>query len=166
MKMIKTIKKIFWEMLPPFTFFFSVFQLFSISAAVLLKDHSLITPSITVSLVGALIIAKVILIANKLPFLNLYPRKPLIYNVVYKAIAFSAAALSFRLTEVVIRLGFKLGSVSAAWNTLMPDVNWEVFWIREIWIFLLIMLYCASVELVHVIGSARVKEIFFGTTKK
>jgi hypothetical protein len=58
------------------------------------------------------------------------------------------------------------GGVVAGYWHLKTDVVWSAFWSREIWIIVLLMFYCAAVELVRVIGSIKVKEIFFGGIKK
>jgi hypothetical protein len=110
--------------------------------------------------IGALIMAKVVFLTNKLPFLNFYPRKPLIYNVIAKTVAFSIAAMIFLILEELLRISIKTGSLSMAWERLVGENNWPAFALRQTWLSLLILFYCAAIELVRSLGTGKVKDIF------
>ena len=157
------IKKLFLEILPAFIFFLIMFHLLVVTKALTLKQYGISVPSSAVAIIGALIIAKVILIANRLPFLNLYPKKPLIWNVVLKTLVFSAAALGFLVAEELVHLARRYGGFSAALGHVDTDIIWPAFWVRDIWLTVLLFFYCAAVELFRVIGTDRAKEIFFGS---
>jgi len=101
------IGKVFRELLPAFIFFFAVFNILSASRALVLKEYGIEVSASAVATIGALIMAKVLFLMDKLPFLNLYPRKPLFLNVVSKTIAFSVAACLFFIIEQWIRFGVR-----------------------------------------------------------
>jgi hypothetical protein len=77
----RKIKELFLEILPAFVFFLVMFYMLLITKEIVLKRHGLPAGSSALAVVGALIVAKVVLVANRIPFLNLYPKKPLIYDV-------------------------------------------------------------------------------------
>ena len=166
-------KKILWhigrvirELLPAFIFFFAVFQMLSASRALVLKEYGIEVPASAIATIGALIMAKVLFLMDKLPFLNLYPRKPLFLNVVVKTIAFSIAACLFFIIEQWVRYGIKANNAGIGWNMLTTEMNWPPFWLRQAWLTLFISFYCSAIELIRAIGKDKAKEIFFGTVKK
>jgi hypothetical protein len=154
------LQKTFFEILPAFIFFFVMFHILSVSRALLLKQYGITVPASAMATIGALIMAKVVFLTNKLPFLNFYPRKPLIYNVIAKTVAFSIAAMIFLILEELLRISIKTGSLSMAWERLVGENNWPAFALRQTWLSLLILFYCAAIELVRSLGTGKVKDIF------
>jgi hypothetical protein len=154
------VKRIFFEILPAFIFFFVMFNMLSFSRALILRQYGIVVSASAIATIGALIMAKVVFLMNRLPFLNLYPRKPLLYNVMLKTVVFSIFALIFLILEEMLRFSIKTGSVSAAWEHLVGDINWPVFWLKQVWFIILIAFYCAAMELAHVLGIDKVKSIF------
>jgi hypothetical protein len=154
------VKRIFFEILPAFIFFFVMFNMLSFSRALILRQYGIVVSASAIATIGALIMAKVVFHMNRLPFLNLYPRKPLLYNVMLKTVVFSIFALIFLILEEMLRFSIKTGSVSAAWEHLVGDINWPVFWLKQVWFIILIAFYCAAMELAHVLGIDKVKSIF------
>ena len=59
----------------------------------MLRENGLPLSSLTTATVAALLIAKVVLITDKFPFINRFPDKPLMYNVVWKTVIYVVAAL-------------------------------------------------------------------------
>lgn len=158
--------KVFRELLPAFVFFFAVFHMLSASRALVLKEYGIEVPASAIATIGALIMAKVLFLMDKLPFLNIYPRKPLFLNVIAKTIAFSIAACIFFIIEQWIRFGIKAHDAGAGWHMLCAEMNWSPFWLRQAWLTLFILFYCATIELIRAIGKDKAKEIFFGTPGK
>src|SRR5678816_1815359 len=74
----------FYEVLPPTIFFLITFHIVVLDRALMLREYGLHLSSVAAATVMALLVAKVVLIADKLPFINRFPEKPLIYNVVWK----------------------------------------------------------------------------------
>ena len=60
------------------------------------------TVSFIAAIVTGLIIAKVMLVVDLLPFVDAYPHKPLVYNIAWKAPVYIAAVLVFRYTEHLV----------------------------------------------------------------
>ncbi|MDP2913350.1 MAG: hypothetical protein Q8N91_05015 [Candidatus Omnitrophota bacterium] len=165
-KAIARIKKEFVEVLPAFIFFVIMFHVLVITRALTLKAYGITTHATAIAVIGALVVAKAILIADKLPFLNLYPKKPLVWNAVLKTIVFGAITFLFLFIEELLHQSRQYGNAAAGYEHLKTDVVWPAFWAREIWLTVLLLFYCSAVELARVIGADRVKEIFFGPVKR
>jgi len=165
-KILVRIKELFLEVLPAFIFFLIMFHILIVTRALVLKQYGITPPASAVAIIGALIVAKVILIANRIPFLNLYPKKPLIWNVALKTIVFAGITFVFLIIEGILHEARRHGGLAAGLESFKSNVMWPAFWARDIWINVLILFYCAAMELAHVIGADRVKEIFFGTKKR
>ena len=164
-KLFAHIGKGLWEVLPAFVFFLIMFHILVITKALTLKAYGITTHSTAAAVIGALIVAKAILIADRLPFLNLYPGKPLAWNAVLKTVVFGMITFLFLFIEEMLHLSHQYGNISVGYAHLKTDVIWPAFWAREIWITILLLFYCSAVELARVIGTDRVKELFFGKAK-
>jgi hypothetical protein len=161
-KVLNRIKDLFLEVLPAFIFFLVMFHIMMITRALVLKQYGISAPASAVAVIGALIVAKVILIANRIPFLNIYPKKPLIWNVLLKAVVFSAITFVFLIVEGILQEARRQGGLVAGFEHFGANVVWPAFWARDIWINVLILFYCAAMELAHVVGAKKMSEIFFG----
>ena len=165
-KTLVFIKKEFMEILPAFIFFLIMFHVLVVTRALTLKAYGITTHMTAVAIIGAFIVAKAILIADRLPFLNLYPTKPLLWNAVLKTLVFGFITFLFLFIEEALHQQHLYGSFTVGYEHLQKDVMWPAFYAREIWITILLLFYCSAVELARVIGDEKVKEIFFGTKKR
>src|SRR2546429_4559740 len=87
-KLATTLKKEFFELLPPTIFFFVALHIVAFVRVLMLKKTG-IAPSSSISIaVAALILGKAVLIADMLPFINRFPHKPLMYNVAWKTLIY------------------------------------------------------------------------------
>src|SRR5438876_10721371 len=87
-KLATTLKKEFFELLPPTIFFFVALHIVAFIRVLMLKGTGL-APSSSISIaVAALILGKAVLIADMLPLINRFPHKPLIYNVAWKTVIY------------------------------------------------------------------------------
>ncbi len=87
-KLSTTLKKEFFELLPPTIYFFVALHIVAFVRVLMLKKTG-IAPSSSISIaVAALIMGKAVLIADMLPLINRFPNKPLIYNVAWKTVIY------------------------------------------------------------------------------
>ena len=162
-KVWATIKHEFWEVLPPTIFFFVSFHIVLLDRALMAREYGFKASSMAAATVAALLIAKVVLIADKLPIINRFPEKPLIYNVVWKTVVYVVASLLLHYLEHLLPLWWRMGSFGEANAHLGREIVWPHFWAIQLWLIVLIFVYCAMRELVRVIGRHRVMQVFFGT---
>ena len=83
-KVWATIKHEFYEVLPPTIFFLISFHIVLLDRALMLREYGVEASAMAGATVAALLVAKVVLIADKLPLINRFPEKPLMYNVLWK----------------------------------------------------------------------------------
>ena len=150
------------EVIPPTIFFFVAFQTISFTRALMLKQYGISVSTFVAATVAALVVAKVILLLDLLPAINRYPGKPLIYNVAWKTILYALASLLVRYLEHLFDFYRQQGSLLAAHQQLMRDLVWPHFWAVQIWLLVLLFVYCSLRELVRALGRDRVIEMFLG----
>jgi hypothetical protein len=68
-------------------------------------------PAAAGATVGALLVAKVVLIADNLPVINRFPEKPLLYNVAWKTTIYVLAALVVHYLEHLVPVWWRVGNV-------------------------------------------------------
>ncbi len=164
-KIFTHIKKGIREILPSFIFFFIMFHLLLATRALTLKEFGITTHMSLTALIGALVVAKAIFISDRFPFLNLYPKKPLIWNVICKTIMYGLITLLFLIVEEMVHQSRRYGSFSIGYERMGTDIVWPVFWAREIWVTVFLIFYSAAVEVSRVIGIEKVKSMLFKKSK-
>jgi hypothetical protein len=150
------------EAIPPAVFFFVAFQLIAFTRALMLQEYGIRTSTFVAVTIGALLVAKVVLIVDLVPFVNRFPEKPLIYNVLWKTAIYQVAAFLVRYLEQLIPFVREHGDLALANRHLLDKVVWPQFWFVQIWLLVLFFLCCTMRELIRVLGPERVRAIFFG----
>ena len=164
-KVFSLLRHEFMKVLPPTIFFFVAFNVIGITNALMLKRYGINVTSLAAATFGALVVGKVVLVADKLPFINKFPEKPLIYNVVWKTIIYFVAVFVVRYVEHIIPFAIEHGNPITAHQHLLEEVVWPRFWSVQIWLLVLFFVYSALHELVRVMGRDEVLHMFFGTPK-
>ena len=155
------LKHEFHEILPPMIFFFVSFHIIVLERALLAEEFGLHVSSLAGATIGALLVAKVVLVADMLPAINRFPEKPLIYNVLWKTAIYMSASVLVHYLEHLVPLWWRMG-FRAANDHLWSELVWAHFWAVQLWLVVLILVYCVARELVRAIGRDRVIRIFFG----
>src|SRR5215470_5129193 len=121
-KLWHTVKHEFLEVLPPTIFFLITFHIVLLDRALMLREYGLRLSSAAAAAVMALLVAKVVLIADKLPFINRFPAKPLIYNVIWKTVIYVVASLFVHYLEHLIPLWWRGGDFGQANADLWREI--------------------------------------------
>ncbi len=161
-KILGIIKRELLEVIPPTLFFFVAFNVITITKGLMLEQYGIKFSGFVAATVGALIVAKVVLLADNIPFINKYPGKPLIYNVVWKTGVYVLVALIVRFLEFDLPLWWKYRSFSVATEHLWEEIIWPHFWAIHIWLVFLFFVYVSFRELARAIGEERFFQIFLG----
>jgi hypothetical protein len=82
-----------------FLYLWVLLALFDLHRTIILAEHHLNYPAQGFAIVNALVMAKVILIAEALHLGSRFRDKPLIYSILYKSFAFSVALIGFHIFE-------------------------------------------------------------------
>jgi len=150
------------EVLPATILFLCLFHMIALTKAVALGDYRSSALRATTATVGALIVAKAILVVEALPITRLFPSHRALH-ILCKTLLFGAMALLFRFVEELIELASKHGGVAAATKVIFHEISWPLFWVLTLWVFGGLLIYALASELVRAVGPEKVKEIFFGT---
>ena len=161
----EVMKREFHEVLPPTIFFLVAFHIVILDRILLLRQYGLPLSSVAGATVAALLVAKIVLITDKFPFVNRFPDKPLIYNVVWKTAIYVAASLLVHYLEHLIPAWWRMGAFLPAARQLWGEIVWPHFWAIQLWLIVLIFIYCSSRELVRAVGRKQVQMMFFGSPR-
>jgi hypothetical protein len=156
------VKHLILELIPPAVFFFITFQMLAFTRSLMLKQYGIEVTTFLAATIGALVAAKVVLLADLLPFINRFPGRPLIYNIAWKTVIYFLAAFLVRYLEEFIHFYRKQGQWVAANRQMLNEVVWTHFLAIQIWLMALLLVYCTLAELVRALGRERARELFFG----
>jgi hypothetical protein len=146
------------ELTPVVIFFFIALNVLGFTRALILREYGISVSTLVNASIGAIIVAKVVLVVGVLPFMEPFPKIPIIHNVLWKSLLYMVGAFVFQVLEDVVPLLFRHQSLTAAWDRLATPH----FWFIQMWLIILFLVFCTFRELCQVLGSERAKEIFLG----
>ncbi len=149
------------EAIPSFLFFLAVLGLGRVTKVLLLDEYHLTVTGTAVVVVGALILAKAVLIADALPIANVFAQRAMIQSIAWKSAVYYLITLVFHYLEELVPLVRKSGGVVAAHHQLLAQVSWPHILAVQLWVALAVLLYATLVELVRAIGKERVRDLLF-----
>ena len=114
MKLLKTIKHEMLEIVPPAIFFFIAFTLILATKRLILSEYGISWTGFGSAVIGAYLIGKVVLIVDKLPFVNRFTDRQLIYNASWKCLIYFLAADLLQYLERTVPFWLKHGSLVEA----------------------------------------------------
>src|SRR5262245_56172670 len=112
-KLAVKIKEEIEALLPPTMFFFVALHIVALIRILMLKGTGIAAGTSISVAVAALILGKAVLLADMLPFINRYPAKPLIYNVLWKTALYTLVALLIHYVEHLVDCWRQTGSLVA-----------------------------------------------------
>jgi hypothetical protein len=160
--LIHWLKKELIEVLPAVVYFLAAFSLINLTENLMLRDSGISYASFSRVLVGALIVGKVILVADLFPFVDVFRGRPLIYNTLWKSGLYAITSLLFRLGELTFESLLEYKSVLVAREHILAAIAEPRFWAIQLWIVILLLIFVASKELIGAIGAVRIRQLFFG----
>lgn len=156
------LKEEFFKLLPPTIYFFITLHIIAVIRVLMTRGTTFPASSTMSIAVASLILGKSVLLADMLPAINLYPEKPLIYNIAWKSTIYLLMSALIHYLERLYDFSKQAGGVVAGNEKLLSEIVWPHFWAIQILLFTLIVAYSTSHELVRYIGGDRAKQIFFG----
>jgi hypothetical protein len=161
-KLTDTIKKEFYELIPPTLFFFVALHIVALIRALMAKGSGIPLTSTVSIAIAALILGKSVLLADLLPAINRFPERPLIYNVAWKTLIYLVVAGIIHYVERLIDFVREADGLIAGNEKLLAEMVWPRFWAIQLLLFVLILMYCVISELVRAIGKKQFMQMFFG----
>ena len=121
------------EVLPATILFLCLFHMIALTKAVALRDYSRSALRATTATVGALIVAKAILLVEALSISRRFSRHRVLH-LLCKTLLFGTVALLFRFVEEFIELASKHGELVAATKGMFHEISWPLFWVLALWV--------------------------------
>ena len=148
------------HLMPPLLFFLVAFNLLALTAELSGARGGLLSYA-TASL-SALVCGKAVLLADRLPFFNRFPDRPLIWNVVWKALLYTLITLAIRLVESSFDAWRTDPHLGTGAEEMIAHFTWAHFTMIQLWLALLFLVYSAFHELMEAVGFERTWRLFFG----
>jgi len=161
-KFVVGLKHEILEALPPFVFFFVAFHLVAVTRVLMQQEYGIEARTVMNATIAALVVAKVVLLADLLPIVNRFPDRPLAYNIVWKTLIYMVAAIVVAYLERLWEFHGEYGSIAAAHSHMLEELIWPHFWAVQLWMAVLFLLYCTLRELTRALGGKRMRALFLG----
>jgi hypothetical protein len=146
------------ELLPAVIYFVITFNIIGFTKVLILREYGITASTFVGATLGAFLAAKAVLLVGVLPFMEPFPKIPILYNVLWKTLLYALATVLIQVLEEVIRTLLKHGGLAPVWDTL-----WRPhFWAIQIWLVMVLMVFCTFRELIRVLGREKAREIFLG----
>jgi hypothetical protein len=153
-----TIKHEMRELLPAVIYFVITFNIIGFTKVLMLREYGITASTFAGATFGALLVAKAVLFVGVLPFMEPFPKLPIVYNVLWKTLLYALASFLLQVLEEVLRALLKHGGLAPAWDEL-----WRPhFWVIQIWLVMILLVFCTFRELIRVLGPGQAREIFLG----
>ncbi len=162
-KVFEFVKHELLQVLPPTIFFLCTFNIVALTTSMVLEQFEIHVSAHAVATMLALLVGKVVLVVNKMPLLRKLDGRPLLYPILFKAAIYSVFVLLLRLFEHWIPGLIETGSIAGATGHLIVGVAWRLFWMGQIWIFVLFVVYTTAAEFIALFGftSGQLLRAFF-----
>jgi fumarate reductase subunit D len=152
------------EALPATIFFLFLFHMIGLTKDVALDEYSFTALRSAGATLGALIVAKAILVVEALPMSRLSSGSRM-SQVIWKTLLYGVMVLLFRFVEELIPFASKHDGLVSAIQAMFGEVSWALFTVLALWILGGLFLYCLASELVQAVGPDKIKEVLFSTRK-
>ena len=150
------------EALPATIFFLFLFHMIGITKAIALEEYNFTALRSLGATLGALIVAKAILVVEALPMSRCSSGSRM-FQIIWKTLLYGLMALLFRFVEELIPYLSKHGGLVSAAKAVFGEVSWPLFTVLALWTLGGLFLYCLASELIKAVGPDKIKQILFST---
>ena len=153
----------FRQMLPPTIFFFLGFNLILFTKRLILEDYLIQFTGFFLATVSALVIGKVVLVAEMMPLLRRFDGEPLAKPILFKTVVYTLLVFVARLLEAFIHYVAGGGAVGRGGfiEEQLGSFSWHRFITTQMWVFLLFLVYVTANEINQLLGDGELFKIFF-----
>lgn len=147
-------------------FFSAGFCLVHVSNQLLTQGSHVELASLARAILGGLIVAKVLLGVNVLPFVHAFPGRPLLQNIVWKSSLYVAGCVTFAYVEPLLKNIFRGAGLFASHSRALQELMLPRTWATVIWVAMLMIVFVTLQELTDVIGKEQLTNMMFGQKDK
>ena len=150
-------------MLPPTIFFFLGFNLILFTKRLILEDYLIQFTGFFLATVSALVVGKVVLVAEMMPLLRRFDGEPLAKPILFKTVVYTLLVFIARLLEAFIHYVAGGGAIGRGGfiEEQLGSFSWHRFIATQMWIFVLFLVYVTANEFNQLLGDGELSKIFF-----
>jgi hypothetical protein len=146
----------------PTLYFFVGFHLIVLTTNLLVAQYLVAVSNFMLVTMGALVVGKAVLVANKLPFIRLYDRAPLLRPILFKTGIYWIIVFFVRILERFIHFSVLEGNPPSEFPSyLIFTFSWHRFVAISIWIVVLFLIYVTATEFTHLFGPREIARLLF-----
>jgi hypothetical protein len=145
----------------PTLYFLVGFNLVLLTKRLFLAEYMIEFSGFMLAAVSALIVGKVVLVADMIPLLRRLDSKPLAYPILFKTTVYTALVFIARLLEDFIRFLLASGTIDGFAHHLTTEFSWDQFAATQIWVFVLFLIYVTAAELSALFEHGELLKLFF-----
>lgn len=151
------------QLIGPTLFFFVAFNILSFTKKLFLEDYQIYFAGFFLkATIGAFLVGKAVLLADEIPWINRFPAVPLMYNVAWKTVVYSLAALVVQFLEEMLPLLWRQPRLAGALAQGWQEIHWPHFWAIHILLCYFLLIYVSFRELARSFGEKQFLHLFFG----
>ena len=151
----------FRHVLPPTIYFFLGFNLVLFTKKLMLEQYLIQFSGFFVATTAALVVGKVVLVVDKLPFLRRFDYAPLAVPILFKTAVYTVFVFIARLIEAWIHYHVEGGVFGGFLSQMVADFSWHRFIAVQLWMFVLFLGYVTASELNHLFGDGELRKVLF-----
>jgi hypothetical protein len=146
-----------------FLYLWALFALFVLDGSVILREQSFNFVPHGFAIFNALVLAKVMLLAENLDLGRWLKRRPLIYPILHETILLTILFIAFHVVEKIV-IGVIHGETAAASVPGFGGGGWFGLLCVALILFLSLLPFFAFRNIAREIGAERMRAMLFGTT--
>src|SRR6516162_1565981 len=153
----------FRQVLPPTIFSFIGFNLILFTKRLILEDYLIQFTGFFLATVSALVVGKVVLVAEMMPLLRRFDGEPLAKPVLFKTVVYTLLVFVARLLEAFVHYVAGGGVVGGGGfiEEQLGSFSWHRFIATQMWNFVLFLVYVTANEVNQLLGDGELFKIFF-----
>ncbi|APV51932.1 hypothetical protein BWI17_21005 [Betaproteobacteria bacterium GR16-43] len=148
------------HMLPPTIFFAIGFNLILFTRWMTLQEHGIPFTNFFAATLAALLVGKVVLVVDNLPFMRRFDGAPLIQPILFKSAIYWVCVFVFRIAEGLVHFLIDGGALGAFPDFLVAQFSWPRFLAIQIWLMVLFLVYVTAHELDTLFGDGELPRLF------
>lgn len=151
-----------WHAVPGIIYFWLTFSLIYYTSGLMLPPDTERYYSYIAVCLSAIFVGKVIFVTNLLPFINLFPHRPLIYNITWKLFVYTMMIFVAWILDSFIRMLYLNRNLDITYYELSHDVVSPVFWSSILWLIAAFLIYILFTEISSALGKSKLSALLFG----
>ncbi len=153
------------HLLPITVYFLIANELLAFTYSLTLKEYGINVQAFLTAVIVAGVIAKVVVIVDMLPFMNIFRHRPAIWNAAYASALYMLGALAVQFLEMLVREWIASGSFTGAIQEIENHTHWSRFWLKQVWIFVLLFNFCLIREIGEILAGGKLFDVIFRDRK-